>query len=204
MNLQLEQSYVAEFSEAYAFPKQEKLLLTFIEQRYSLLNEEFKEFLKAIKENDTVELLDSLCDMKYIVLGTFHLLNQDAKTIDCIMPIEHVIELSKTKHSLNYYLMLQCRILSWIENKAIELGFEKVFKEAFKRVHESNMSKFCANLDTVHRTISQPQYKDINTMNYVQRGDKYYVTIGKNNLDLAEGKLIKSIDYKKVDLSDLI
>lgn len=204
MDLQLEQSYVAEFSEAYAFQKQKKLLLAFIEQRYSLLNEEFKEFLKAIKENDTVELLDSLCDMKYIVLGTFHLLNAESYYFHSYDTIENLVLRSKEKTSLNYYLTIQARILNWIRNKAIELGFEKVFKEAFKRVHESNMSKFCANLDTVHRTISQPQYKDINTMNYVQRGNKYYVTIGKNNLDLAEGKLIKSIDYKKVYLSDLI
>ena len=204
MDLQLEQSYVAEFSEAYAFQKQKNLLLAFIEQRYSLLNEEFKEFLKAIKENDTVELLDSLCDMKYIVLGTFHLLNAESYYFHSYDTIENLVLRSKEKTSLNYYLTIQARILNWIRNKAIELGFEKVFKEAFKRVHESNMSKFCANLDTVHRTISQPQYKDINTMNYVQRGNKYYVTIGKNNLDLAEGKLIKSIDYKKVYLSDLI
>ena len=204
MDLQLEQSYVAEFSEAYAFQKQKKLLLAFIEQRYSLLNEEFKEFLKAIKENDTVELLDSLCDMKYIVLGTFHLLNAESYYFHSYDTIENLVLRSKEKTSLNHYLTIQARILNWIRNKAIELGFEKVFKEAFKRVHESNMSKFCANLDTVHRTISQPQYKDINTMNYVQLGNTYYVTIGKNNLDLAEGKLIKSIDYKKVDLSDLI
>lgn len=204
MDLQLEQSYVAEFSEAYAFQKQKNLLLAFIEQRYSLLNEEFKEFLKAIKENDTVELLDSLCDMKYIVLGTFHLLNAESYYFHSYDTIENLVLRSKEKTSLNHYLTIQARILNWIRNKAIELGFEKVFKEAFKRVHESNMSKFCANLDTVHRTISQPQYKDINTMNYVQRGNKYYVTIGKNNLDLAEGKLIKSIDYKKVYLSDLI
>lgn len=204
MDLQLEQSYVAEFSEAYAFQKQKNLLLAFIEQRYSLLNEEFKEFLKAIKENDRVELLDSLCDMKYIVLGTFHLLNAESYYFHSYDTIENLVLRSKEKTSLNHYLTIQARILNWIRNKAIELGFEKVFKEAFKRVHESNMSKFCANLDTVHRTISQPQYKDINTMNYVQRGNKYYVTIGKNNLDLAEGKLIKSIDYKKVYLSDLI
>lgn len=204
MDLQLEQSYVADFSEAYGFEKQTKLTLKYIEQRYSLLNEEFKEYVKAIKENDRVEILDALCDMKYIVLGTFHLLNTEAYYFQSDYTIENLVLKTKENSSISYYLNIQARILNWIRNKAIELGFEKVFKEAFKRVDASNMSKFCANLDTVHRTISQPQYKDISTMEYVQRGNKYYVTIGKNNLDLAVGKLIKSVDYKKVDLTDLV
>jgi hypothetical protein len=204
MSLQLEQSYVADFSEAYGFEKQDKLTLAFIKQRYDLFYEEYKELIKAIKDNDRKEMLDALCDMKYIVLGTFHLLKQDAMLSYSDFSIETLIEKTTTKQSISNYLFTQSRILAWIEHKSIELGFEKVFKEAFKRVHASNMSKFCDNLDTVHKTMSQQKYKNVSSLAYIERGGKYYVTIGKNDLELAVGKLIKSIDYKPVDLSDLV
>jgi predicted HAD superfamily Cof-like phosphohydrolase len=204
MSLQLEQSYVAEFSEAYGFEKQNRLTLAFIKQRYDLFIEEYKEFIKAINQNDRKEMLDALCDTKYIVLGTFHLLNQDARIMHTDFSFDMLIFKSKYKQSISNYLYVQARLLFLIETKAIELGFEKVFKEAFKRVHLSNMSKFCDNLDTVHKTMSQPKYKNVSSMAYIQRGGKYYVTIGKNDLELAVGKLIKSIDYNPVDLSDLV
>jgi hypothetical protein len=204
MSLQQEQSYVADFSEAYGFEKQSKLTLGFIEQRYSLLNEEFQEFLENSKINNRAEILDALCDMKYIVLGTFHLLNQYAMLSYSDFSIETLIERTKTKQSISNYLFTQSRILALIENTAIALGFAKVFEEAFKRVHASNMSKFCDNLDTVHKTMSQPKYKNVSSLSYIERGGKYYVTIGKNDLELAVGKLIKSIDYKPVDLNDLV
>lgn len=92
--------------------------------RNKLLIEEAEEYIKAEAENNKVEMLDAICDMNYIYLGT--LLEKNNGDIDTVVK-DIFFEGDKIFEKI------------WAEidkNK-----FDKIFCEAFEEVHRSNMSK---------------------------------------------------------------
>jgi len=84
-----------------------------MELRKKLFDEEFKEYEVAEKNNDKVEMLDAVCDMYYIHIGT--LLEQYKGDIE--------------------------KVASRIFFLEVKNGFDTVLPEAFEEVHRSNMSK---------------------------------------------------------------
>ena len=74
--------------------------------------------------------------------------------------------------------------------------FDEVLLEAFNRVHESNMSKFPHTTDEVVATVDNYSLQGIET-DAKKVGDRYVV------FRKADGKVLKSIDYKPVSLEDL-
>ena len=78
----------------------------------------------------------------------------------------------------------------------LELGFKDVFDEAFKRVHASNMSKACKTIEEAEATVKKYLKEGVATY-YEQVGEYYIVYRKKDN------KILKSINYNKVDLEDL-
>lgn len=78
----------------------------------------------------------------------------------------------------------------------LELGFKDVFDEAFERVHASNMSKACKTIEEAEATVKKYLKEGVTTY-YEQVGEYYIVYRKKDN------KILKSINYNKVDLEDL-
>ena len=78
----------------------------------------------AEKDNDRVEMLDAVCDMYYIYIGT--LLELHKGNIGDVA--SRIFFLSDEKTDFLFKL----------ETKN---GFDKILSEAFKEVHRSNMSK---------------------------------------------------------------
>ena len=95
-----------------------------MELRKKLFDEEFKEYEVAEKNNDKVEMLDAVCDMYYIHIGT--LLEQYKGDIEKVASRIFFLADGKT----DYLFKLE-----------VKNGFDTVLPEAFEKVHRSNMSK---------------------------------------------------------------
>ena len=95
-----------------------------IELRKRLFDEELTEYNIAERENNKVEMLDAVCDMYYICIGT--LLELHKGNIRDVA--SRIFFLSDEKTDFLFKL----------ETKN---GFDKILPEAFEEVHRSNMSK---------------------------------------------------------------
>ena len=92
--------------------------------RKKLFEEEFKEYEVAEKNNDKVEMLDAVCDMCYILIGT--LLEIHKGNVDTVTDVIYFGEDDKSK---------------FIFEKVFKNEFNDIFVKAFEEVHRSNMSK---------------------------------------------------------------
>ncbi|WP_299265547.1 nucleoside triphosphate pyrophosphohydrolase family protein [uncultured Leptotrichia sp.] len=95
-----------------------------MELRKKLFDEEFKEYEMAEKNKDKVEMLDAVCDMYYIYIGTLLELHKGN-----IGDVRNVIFFEKDEES------------ELIFKKVLKNEFNDIFVEAFEEVHRSNMSK---------------------------------------------------------------
>lgn len=111
-----------------AFGQQEFLEKEMTEERMKLrrrlFDEELKEYNDAEKNNDKVEMLDAVCDMCYILIGT--LLEIHKGNVDAVTDVIYFEENDKSK---------------FIFEKVFENEFNDIFVKAFEEVHRSNMSK---------------------------------------------------------------
>ena len=86
----------------------------------------------------------------------------------------------------------------FVWSAAISLGYSKQdFLEAFLRVHESNMTKFCKTESEAQRTQKHIlETKDIETS--IHKVQNVYVVRRR------DGKTMKSVDYTPVNLVDIV
>lgn len=92
--------------------------------RERLFDEELKEYNDAEKNNDKEEMLDAVCDMCYILVGT--LLEMHKGNVDAVTDVIYFEEDDKSK---------------LIFEKVFKNEFNNIFVKAFEEVHRSNMSK---------------------------------------------------------------
>ena len=172
--------------------------------RENLLREEIRELQYAIVDNNRVEILDALCDIKYVNDGTANMVGyrqwdkvyMDFRDLDFrdtkeyLMSVFDDFDLSDNEiiDEINH----SCIVLTKIFNISIEN-----FKTALDRVHESNMSKFCYDTKTAERT--QEFYKKQGIETYVKPRNKMTVVYRK-----GDGKVLKSVEYFPVQLQDLV
>ena len=95
-----------------------------IELRKRLFDEELTEYNIAERENNKVEMLDAVCDMYYIHIGT--LLELYKGNVEAV---RNVIFFEKDEES------------ELIFKKVLKNEFNDIFAKAFEEVHRSNMSK---------------------------------------------------------------
>lgn len=95
-----------------------------MELRERLFDEELKEYNDAEKNNDKAEMLDAVCDMCYILVGT--LLEMHKGNVDEVTDVIYFEEDDKSK---------------FIFEKVFKNEFNDIFVKAFEEVHRSNMSK---------------------------------------------------------------
>lgn len=85
-----------------------------------------------------------------------------------------------------------CDLQYVLSGAILASGMQDSFDRNFKAVHESNMSKFCIDLDEVRDTIN---YLDIRESVYTKMIGKYYIIYRK-----SDNKVLKSINYKPVKI----
>ena len=95
-----------------------------MELRKKLFDEELKEYEVAEKNNNKVEMLDAVCDMYYILIGT--LLEIHKGNVEAV---RNVIYFGFDDKSELIY------------KKVLKNEFNDIFVKAFEEVHRSNMSK---------------------------------------------------------------
>jgi len=102
--------------------------------RERLFDEEQTEYIIAEKNNDKVEMLDAVCDMCYILIGT--LLEQNKGNIEAVADVIYFGCNDKSK---------------FIFEKVFKNEFNDIFVKAFEEVHRSNMSKLDENGKPIYR-----------------------------------------------------
>ena len=144
-------------------------------KRQSILDSEVEETIKAIKENDLVEILDGFCDQLYVLGGSF----------------------DKFKHDKNQ----QSLYLDWInvrlEQALKYFSLECIF-DAFYDVHKSNMSKVHLSMfhlqetfERYHLEIKDWRIKEISPTEILVYDNKI-------------NKLLKPSTYTKANLKPIL
>lgn len=203
------QDKVLEFQLASGQPVhlQRDLTKEELDFRDNLLREEIRELRDAIVDNDRVEILDALCDIKYVNDGTANMIGFKQNDVDFTIKLEDYGYHSKAdaiKAGLSdlEYNNINRRQISRV-NSAVTIlaycfGFTlENFKTALNRVHESNMSKFCYDIKTADRTKEFYAKQGINT--YVEPKEKKFVVYRE-----GDGKVLKSCDFYPPYLKDLV
>lgn len=166
--------------------------------RKSLLDEEIRELKQAIADNNKVEILDSLCDIKYVNDGTANMCGEILEPIDdCrsyfTMDYFELLDSLDSSHVMDIF---KINVLNVLLVQALDFNIDN-FKTALLRVHESNMSKFCKTEEEAHETVKSYFDKGIET--YFKLVNDYYVVYRSE-----DNKVLKSINYTPVDLTDLV
>ena len=178
------QSKVREFQRASGQPVSDtprELTKEEYDFRDNLLREEIRELQYAIVDNNRVEILDALCDIVYVALGTCntsgikHHFNdvdyheQLGDSIDSSM--DFLDEFSRIER--DYCIS---SVVTTCYELAYHFGFTlENFKTALDRVHESNMSKFCNDIKTAERTREFYAKQGIDT--YIEPEEKKFVRL---------------------------
>ena len=169
--------------------------------RDNLLREEIRELQYAIVDNNRVEILDALCDIKYVNDGTANQMgiNQDDLELEESFGKGMFNKKGLLRILYNDISGIECMgINTIVYSLAHEFNFTlENFKTALDRVHESNMSKFCYDIKTAERT--QEFYKKQGIDTYIEPRNKMTVVYRKE-----DGKVLKSIEYHPVYLEDLV
>lgn len=169
--------------------------------RYNLFIEEVQELKDAVEANDRVEQLDALVDITYILCGTANTIGSPLNDavgevykdrVHWVYGMYAIDEmLSKSVEEIYSSALCIGRVKAW-------LGFtQETFNEAFHRVHVSNMSKFCRTEQEARETIDSYTRNGVDVF-WVQI-EGWYVVLRR-----SDNKVMKSINYSPVDLTDLV
>lgn len=164
-----------------------------------MLREEIRELREAVVDGDRVEILDALCDIKYVNDGTANMMGVDQN--DLLFDLYDIETRESTDTLLDHLKMdvKDVRYINWIVIKlANRFKFPlQNFKTALDRVHESNMSKFCNDIKTAERTQEFYQKQGVNTT--VKPREKKFVVYRE-----GDGKVLKSCEFLPPYLEDLV
>lgn len=181
-NMMTHYQLVGEFHEYFGHPLRTTLYTTCITDdpklipfRISLMEEEYKECLEAIKQKDIVELADGLCDLSYVANGAGHCLGMDmglytntdgfgpnaTYSVDgdmfdtCSETVETGI--NGIRDALDNFVLSVTNMttvtdeltlkLANILDAIYDMGYRLNFNMdlMFREVHRSNMTKLCTN-----------------------------------------------------------
>lgn len=176
--------------------------------RDNLLREEIRELQYAIVDNNRVEILDALCDIKYVNDGTANMMGveqDDEWEIENYGFFRELTNEENVEMSIelqNELVHLSCKNVMGINSSVFDsaycFGFTlENFKTALDRVHASNMSKFCYDIKTAEKTREFYSKQGIDT--YIEPREKKFVVYRS-----GDGKVLKSVEYHPVYLEDLV
>ena len=168
--------------------------------RDTLLREEIRELQYAIVDENRIEILDALCDIKYVNDGTANQMGIKQNDEELEIDFNHPINL---KLALDFFEYSDITTRVNDVNRAVyslvyrfDLSL-KNFKTALYRVHESNMSKFSNDVKTAERTKEFYKKQGIDT--YIEPREKKFVIYRSE-----DGKVLKSVDFWPPKLDDLV
>ena len=199
--------------------------------RYSLIEEETKEFIEATRSKDVVEMVDALADINYVVHGTGLAFGFD---MDTIFPLRITTKSNEGPRPSEFFernseqqienlckdfeLLLRDLKEAFASRDVIAVAVvavrivEKTYKvaaemnvdldEAFRLVHQSNMTKACVSQEQADETLEKYRkdltiYKDP-AIRKAEDGNYWIV------YDRATGKTLKNKFYQAVDLRPLV
>lgn len=174
-----------------------------IDLRNKLFAEEVAELDESVSNADRVGQLDAICDTIYILVGTA------VTYMDPVIDerLSDALRLSMKGNDTKGRLMLlmscynqmqySVSALDHVMTISKNLGFSTPqIVEGFKRVHQSNMTKFCNTKREANDTMLKYLAETIECT-WVERGGKFVVI-------RDDGKILKSVYYKPVILEDLV
>ncbi len=144
-------------------------------KRQSILDSEVSELIQAIKENNTVEILDGFIDILYVLGGSYDKFQQDIEQANLYLDWIDI----RIKQAFKYF-SLDC------------------LNDALIDIHNSNMSKVHTDIFQLIETFQK--YK-LDTDNFrVKRISEmeYFV------YDLNINKLLKPLHYQKANLKPIL
>ena len=146
-----------------------------LDKRYEILQSEVEETLKAISENDIVEILDGFCDQMYVLGGTV----DKFKSFIAIKE-SFTIQLQEVLDRALQYFSLEC-----------------IF-DAFYDVHKSNMSKVHLSMFHLQETFERYnlQVKDWR----IKEISPTEILVYDNKIN----KLLKPSTYTKANLKPIL
>lgn len=171
--------------------------------RDNLFREEVRELFDAVIDSNRVEILDALCDIKYVTDGVANMtyVNIHDSYFQGFY-IENYISPEKINIWMSALNDCQCdeviKINTCVYELASAFGFTlENFLTALDRVHLSNISKFCIDTKTAEKTKQFYLNQGIETIAEVR--NKVTVVYRKE-----DRKVLKSVEYHPVILNDLI
>lgn len=200
------QEKVKEFQLASGQPvsdERRELTKEEFEFRDNLLREEIRELKDAVVDNNRVEILDALCDIVYVALGTCNtygikhsIFNNDYDYYDSDNDTIEIGLKDLELYAFDDYCISSVVTITFGLSRLFGFSLEN-FEIALDRVHASNMSKFCYDIKTAERTQEFYKKQGINT--YVEPRQKKFVVYRE-----GDGKVLKSVEYYPVILNDLV
>jgi hypothetical protein len=171
--------------------------------RDTLLREEIRELQYAIVDNNRVEILDALCDIKYVNDGTANMMGfrkYDSHLQDKYN--KYTFKVDTISDNLDFLNTVNVDSVNLIDMIVYELANSfrfhlENFKTALDRVHASNMSKFTYDIKTAEKT--QQFYKDQGIDTYIEPKEKVTVVYRE-----GDGKVLKGTDFYPPYLLDLV
>ena len=180
----------------FCFEEDKKL----VEFRFSLIQEEICEYLEARKLS---EVVDALCDIIYVLTGTYISLGiraPDIFNMD-ILELSKRVDLERCIHDLRHSINTRDRELFLLTLDTVYVYCDLLGKmytipisDCFMEVHLSNMSKSCDTESLAQRTVDSYMSKNI-PASYRPSGNRWIV------YNTETGKILKSLEYNPVDLS---
>jgi len=204
---------VSEFHEAFRYRQPEPIIPDLgdkptNELRPRLIREEIHELREAIESSNRAEQLDALCDIQYVLSGAIlawgyrSMIRGRVPTVELrkihdwqahiAAMLGHCAQMEiAAENGFENQVLTHIVASQTLLNRAVwALGFSPVFDDAFREVHRSNLSKLWDSPIDSAKSIGVDSFEET-------QGGKW---IGRR----ADGKIIKSPSYSKVDLSRFV
>lgn len=167
--------------------------------RATLIDEEHKEYIKAIEDNNKLEMLDGLCDLAYVIAGTMMIFGMWPTPYTSSGKEHPIVSLEPDISFLIDELNkdVPCNKITYAELNRLLIKVDNIgcgnfnMLEAFTAVHQNNMNKVWT-LDEIE-ALSQ----DRNHYSIKHIKDKFIVK-------RADGKILKPPGHVKPNLSSFL
>ena len=177
-----------------------------------LVEEGIKELSEAVYKQDRLMLRDALADTAVICAGGVRLCGYDLsseiadQSVSCVCNsadyvfifsaglVGHTLNNSKLDVISDDYKTVMYELMDYSANHGIDLA------EDLKSVNDSNLSKFCLSEDEANKTVNSYMARFNLVAKIKETGNKDYplaVYSAESNGNFPEGKLLKSVNYKK-------
>lgn len=137
------------------------------QQREKWFSEELNELIDACDKNNRVEILDAICDMYYIHIGT--LLEKHEGDIQKVLNEFFLVESESENRDRN--LLLIKMMLPNLKKWDVYFYYDDILIKAMEEVHRSNMSK----LDDNGRPIYREDGKIMKSKNFFAPNLKQFI-----------------------------